>query len=232
MERYFKSSILTSTLLFCLGILLIFESEVTVITISYVIGSILVAAGTFALIRYVSVNKKGFDASELDLLYGIVTIILGILIITHPQAIASIIPIILGIAIVISSASKIQYAFNLKNNGNELWKTTMAIALISTICGIILLFNPFAGALLLMRIVGIFIVVYSILDIVSTYIIKKNVEEFKSIAREDFTEAEVVEVQEESTNSNEEEPKKEQKKKSSNSKKGRKSKKNKKEEGN
>lgn len=232
MERYFKSSILTSTLLFCLGILLIFESEVTVITISYVIGSILVAAGTFALIRYVSVNKKGFDASELDLLYGIVTIILGILIITHPQAIASIIPIILGIAIIISSASKIQYAFNLKNNENELWKTTMVIALISTICGIVLLFNPFAGALLLMRIVGIFIVVYSILDIVSTYIIKKNVEEFKSIAREDFTEAEVVDVQEESIDSNEEKVREEKKKKSSNSKRGRKSKKNKKEEGN
>ncbi len=228
MERYFKSSILTSTLLFCLGILLIFESEVTVITISYVIGSILVAAGTFALIRYVSVNKKGFDASELDLLYGIVTIILGILIITHPQAIASIIPIILGIAIIISSASKIQYAFNLKNNENDLWKTTMAIAIISTICGIVLLFNPFAGALLLMRIVGVFIVIYSILDIVSTYIIKKNVEEFKSIAREDFTEAEVVEINEESKD--EGEVKKEQKKKSSSNKK-RKRKKNK-EEGN
>lgn len=232
MERYLKSSILTSTLLFCLGILLIFESEVTVITISYVIGSILVAAGTFALIRYISVNKKGFDASELDLLYGIVTIILGILIITHPQAIASIIPIILGIAIIISSASKIQYAFNLKNNENELWKTTMVIAIISTICGIVLLFNPFAGALLLMRIVGIFIVIYSILDIVSTYIIKKNVEEFKSIAREDFTEAEVIEVHEENIDSDDVEIKKEKKKKNSNgsSKKSRKSKKNKKEE--
>lgn len=233
MERYFKSSILTSTLLFCLGILLIFESEVTVLTISYVVGSILVAAGTFGLIRYVSVNKKGFDASELDLLYGIVTIILGILIITHPQAIASIIPIILGIAIIISSASKIQYAFNLKNNDNELWKTTMAIAIISTICGIVLLFNPFAGVLLLMRIVGIFIVIYSILDIISTYIIKKNVEEFKSIAREDFTEAEVVEVQEESVDNDEEKVKEEKKKKSSSkNKKNTKSKKNKKEEGN
>lgn len=229
MERYFKSSILTSTLLFCLGILLIFESEVTVITISYVIGSILVAAGTFALIRYVSINKEGFDASELDLLYGIVTIILGILIITHPQAIASIIPIILGIAIIISSASKIQYAFNLKNNGNELWKTTMAIAVISTICGIVLLFNPFAGALLLMRIVGIFIVIYAILDIISTYIIKKNVEEFKSIAKKDFTEAEVVEVQEEDVE-NKEDVNNKKKKKSNNTKKGRKSKKNKKEE--
>lgn len=230
MERYFKSSILTSTLLFCLGILLIFESEVTVITISYVIGSILVAAGTFALIRYVSVNKKGFDASELDLLYGIVTIILGILIITHPQAIASIIPIILGIAIIISSASKIQYAFNLKNNENELWKMTMIIAVISTICGIVLLFNPFAGALLLMRIVGIFIVIYSILDIVSTYIIKKNVDEFKSIARENFTEAEVVEVQEEHADSEKREVNNKKKKKNTSSKKEGKTKKNKREE--
>lgn len=198
MERFFKSSILTSTLLLCLGILLIFESEVTIVTISYIIGSILVAAGTFALIRYVSTNKKGFDASELDLLYGIVTIILGILIITHPHAIAKIIPIILGIAIIISSASKIQYAFTLKNNSNELWKTTMVIAAISTICGVVLLFNPFAGAVLLMRIVGIFIFVYAILDFISTYIIKKNVDEFKSIvSKEVVIDAEVEEINEE-----------------------------------
>lgn len=198
MERFFKSSILTSTLLLCLGVLLIFESEVTIVTISYIIGSILVAAGTFALIRYVSTNKKGFDASELDLLYGIVTIILGILIITHPQAIAKIIPIILGIAIIISSASKIQYAFTLKNSSNDLWKTTMVIAVISTICGIILLFNPFAGAVLLMRIVGIFIFVYAVLDFISTYIIKKNVDEFRSIvSKEVVMDAEVEEINEE-----------------------------------
>ena len=224
MKNFFKSSIFTSILLLFLGLLLIFESEVTITMISYVVGAVLVAAGTFALVRYVSVNKEGLDPSELDILYGIVTIVLGILVITNPHVIASIIPIILGIAIIISSANKLQYAFNLKNKDNDLWKSTMVIAVISTICGIVLLFNPFAGAVLLMRIVGIFITIYSVLDMISTYIIKKSVDEFQTIIEGQTMEAEVVEKEKDSNDSEN------MKKKTNSSNKKSKTKKNKKED--
>ena len=59
MERFFKSSILTSTLLLCLGVLLIFESEVTIVTISYIIGSIL--GGVFQISAYTLVKIVMFD---------------------------------------------------------------------------------------------------------------------------------------------------------------------------
>lgn len=213
MKNFFKSSIFTSIVLFVLGLLLIFESEATITTISYIIGAILMAAGTFAFVRYIRNNKIGFETSELDVLYGIVTIVLGIIVVTNPHAIASIIPIVLGIAIIISSAIKIQYAFDLKNCDNDMWKTTMVIAIISTICGIVLLFNPFAGAVLIMRIVGIFILIYSVLDIISTLIIKKNVDEFKTIV-----EAEIIEETEDAT-SNDEIDEKESSKKTSKNKK-------------
>ena len=198
MKNNLKSSVLTSLLLVVLGILLVFESELTIKTISYVIGAVLVAAGTFALIRYINNNKKGFETSELDILYGIVTIVLGILVITNPHAIASIIPIVLGIAIIISSAVKIQYACDLKNSENDLWKTTMVIAVVGTICGIVLLFNPFEGAVMIMKIVGIFILIYAILDLISTYIIKKNVDAFKNTMKQEVIvpEAEVVDSNE------------------------------------
>lgn len=133
----------------------------------------------------------------LDVLYGIVTIILGGLIIKNPGAIGSLLPIVLGIAIIVSSANKIQYAFSLKNGDNDLWKTTMVISVVGTICGVVLLFNPFAGAVLIMRIVGIFIIIYAILDAVSTFIIKKNVEEFRNvISSAKVEEADIVEEKE------------------------------------
>lgn len=198
MKNNLKSSILTSILLVVLGILLVFESELTIKTISYVIGAVLVGAGAFAFVRYLNNNKKGFETSELDILYGIVTIVLGIFVISKPHAIASIIPIVLGIAIIISSAVKIQYAFDLKNSENDLWKTTMVIAVVGTICGIVLLFNPFEGAVMIMRIVGIFILIYAILDLISTYIIKKNTDAFKNTIEEEVIvpEAEVIDSNE------------------------------------
>ena len=197
MNTVWKSSIGTSILLMVLGILLIFQSEATITAISYIIGAILVAAGVLALIRFIKNSKDAMTTLNLDILYGIVTIILGILVITNPHAIASILPIILGIAIIISSASKLQYAFLLKNDQNELWKTTMVISIISTICGVVLLFNPFAGAVLIMKIVGIFILVYSILDLASTLIIRKNVKEFQNVMTSTNTyEAEIIEEEE------------------------------------
>ena len=199
MKNLLKSSIVTSILLLVLGILLVFESEATIFTISYIVGAILICAGAFALIRFFTKSKNATSIMGLDVLYGIVTIILGCLIIKNPGAIGSLLPIVLGIAIIVSSANKIQYAFNLKNSDNDLWKTTMIISVIGTICGVVLLFNPFAGAVLLMRIVGIFIIVYAILDAVSTFIIKKNVEEFKNVIESQSAkvkEADIVEEKE------------------------------------
>lgn len=194
MKVIFKSSIGTSIILMILGFLLIFQSEATIATISYIAGAILIAAGVLALIRFVKNSKEATSTLSLDILYGVVTVILGVIVIMNPHAIASILPIVLGIAIIINSASKLQYAFVLKNDNNNLWKATMTIAIISTICGVVLLFNPFAGAVLIMKIVGIFILVYSVLDIVSTTIIKKNVDEFKSVIdSSNIGEAEIVE---------------------------------------
>lgn len=196
MQSFFKSSMVSSSLLAALGILLIFESEMTISTISYIVGAVLVVAGTFAFFRYLRTNQKGLEMSELDILYGIVTIIVGILVVKNPNVIADIIPLILGIAIIISSASKLQYAFDLKQEQNDMWKTTMAIACISALFGIALIYNPFAGTIIIMRIVGAFILVYAILDIASTMIIKKNVSEFNTSIQknenDNIVEAEII----------------------------------------
>ena len=106
MKKFMKSSMITSTILIILGILLIFQSETTVMAISYIIGGILIAAGALALVRYVR-NVQGVEIrNELDIIYGIVTIAFGIIIIKNYLAIASVIPIVIGIAIIINSAVK------------------------------------------------------------------------------------------------------------------------------
>lgn len=192
MKKYLKSSIVTSTILIILGILLVFQSKTTIMMISYVIGGVLVAIGALALIRYVKNGDSPILRNELDIVYGIVTIIFGIIIIKNYQAIASIIPAVIGIAIIINSASKLNYAFQLKTDENNMWKTTMIISIISTIFGVILLFNPFEAALGIMKVIGIFIIVYAILDLISTMAIKSSVSKIYKAVEETITDAEVV----------------------------------------
>lgn len=193
MKDFLKSSIATSIFLVILGILLVFQSEMTIMAISYVIGGILVAIGALALIRYIKKAADKESTSELDIIYGIVTIIFGVIIIQNYQALASIIPIVLGVTIIVSSVGKLNYAFQLKADDNQLWKTTMIISIISTICGVVLLFNPFSAAIGIMKIIGIFIIVYAILDLVSTIAIKSSVTKIYDAVEETIVDAEIIE---------------------------------------
>ena len=190
MKKFFRSSLITAILLIALGILLICQSEATIITISYVLGGVIIALGVLAAIKFFQNIKQ--HKGELDLVYGIISVVLGIIIIKNPEAIASIIPMVLGVCIIISSSSKLQYAFELKANNNNLWKTTMVISIISTVCGLVLLFNPFKAIAYFTKVVGIFIIIYAILDLVSTYTIRRNVKLFQKSIEEGITEAIVV----------------------------------------
>ena len=218
MKKFFRSSLISSITLLIIGILLILQSEITIITISYIIGTLLIALGAIAIIKFIK-NINNIAREDLDIVYGTVTIILGVIVIYNPEAIASIIPIIIGIGIVISSATKLQYAIELKDNLNGQWKTTLIFSIVSAICGVVLICNPFKGAVIIMQIIGGVIVAYSILDIISTITIKKNVSAIHQAIDGTINEAEVVNeenveanVENEETPSNEDKSKKKKKK--------------------
>lgn len=173
-KKGFTSSIITSIILAVLGILLIVATEATIISISYIIGGVLILLGFFGLVDYIRKIDTELKTG-VDLVYGVVTVILGVLIVMNPKAIASIINYVLGIIIVISSAVKLNYAIQLKGNNNSLWKSTIIFSLITTICGLILIFKPFTGAIVATKIIGAIVLIYAILNIISTFTIRKEV---------------------------------------------------------
>ncbi len=192
MSKLFKTSIFSSIALVILGLLLFFQAETTIISISYIIGAILIAIGVLSGIRFVG-GLNDNNQNELDIIYGIVCVVLGILIITNPTAIASAIPIVVGVIIVLNSVVKLHYSLELKESKNELWKSTMIMSVIMTVCGIILIFNPFAGAVFITKLIGALIVIYAVLDIASTIVIKKTVTKIHNAIEEKIVDAEVVE---------------------------------------
>jgi uncharacterized membrane protein HdeD (DUF308 family) len=189
---FIKASIISSLLLIALGILLIVRSEATIMTISYVIGAILIAIGVLAEIEFLKESKNDLTKTDMAVIYGIVCIILGIVVINNPEAIASIIPLVIGVIIIVNSAVKLQYSFELKKEKNDLWLSTLILSIVMLVCGVVLIFNPFAGAVLLTKIVGVFILVYAILDLVSTFFIRNTLKKFQEAVK-DVTEAKVIE---------------------------------------
>ena len=176
MSKFIKSTLVGSIGLAILGILLFFQSELTIVSISYIIGSILIAIGAIALLKYIK-NMSNPINNELDIVYGIVTIVLGIVVISNPKGVASIIPFILGILMIISSATKLEYGLSLRKTGNNIWKSTSIISIITLICGVMLVINPFKGAEFITKVVGILLFIYAILDIISTIRISKTIKD-------------------------------------------------------
>lgn len=166
-------SLISSGVILVLGLLLFFKSSVTLMGISYIFGGLIIAIGVLAIVRFISNNHSDIS-NQLNIIYGIICIISGIFFIEKPEIIGSIIPVVMGIGIIISSSLKIQQSFNLKSLNSSYFFWSFVTALLSLICGVVLLFNPFKGAVIITKVIGIFLVMYAILDICNTIVLKKS----------------------------------------------------------
>ena len=166
-------SLISSGVILVLGLLLFFKSSVTLTGISYIFGGLIIAIGVLAIVRFISNNHSDIS-NQLNIIYGIICIISGIFFIEKPEIIGSIIPVVMGIGIIISSSLKIQQSFNLKSLNSSYFFWSFVTALLSLICGVVLLFNPFKGAVIITKVIGIFLVMYAILDICNTVVLKKS----------------------------------------------------------
>lgn len=166
-------SLISSAVILVLGLLLFFKSSVTLMGISYIFGGLIIAIGVLAIIRFIS-NDHSDISNQLNIIYGIICIISGIFFIEKPEIIGSIIPVVMGIGIIISSSLKIQQSFNLKSLNSSYFFWSFVTALLSLICGVVLLFNPFKGAVIITKVIGIFLAIYAVLDICNTIVLKKS----------------------------------------------------------
>ena len=172
-----KSSIFTSGILILLGLLLFIKSDDTIVAISYLVGGAIIILGILAFINFFKKKNSDF-VSSFDIIYGMITVVFGIFILSNPKMVATIIPFIIGGWVLIKSSFKIAYAIELKNVENVIWKNVLVTSIISALVGVIMIFNPFKTSVVVFKIIGAAIIVYAILDIISTIQLKKNVDEF------------------------------------------------------
>ena len=71
---------------------------------------------------------------------------------------------------------------------------TNIISLIILVCGLLLVFNPFGGAVMLTKLIGIFIIVYSILDLLECYTLNKTVKKVVKKVDKNNKEQKVIEA--------------------------------------
>ena len=182
-KRTFNASLVMSFIFVIVGLFLFIKPDTTISLISYVIGGILLIIGLSHIYRYFSSNDK-LSVFGFSLSYGVLLIIAGLFLIIDTKLFSKIINIVLGIWIITSSVTKFQYSFALKRVKNKDWLPTMIVSLIMFIWGFTLLINPFSAALAITQIIGIYLIIYSILDIVHNFMVRRNFSDISEIFKE------------------------------------------------
>lgn len=173
-RKNFTATIISSCVTIFLGILLFFQAENTLKTISYIIGIFLLVIGISIIIKTVldKIERIYFNTS---FIIGIFCSIIGFVLLINPTLLTSILPFCIGVWMIISGAIKFQTSLALKEENGKLWVKVLAFAIIVFILGLLLIINPFGGAILATKIIGICLVIYSVADIVATIFLKKEV---------------------------------------------------------
>lgn len=169
MNKIFNVSIVTSVIILVLGIFLFIQPDTIIRMISVVLGGIILIPGITSLINYIKTKQQS------SLIMAVVTIIIALILIVNTELVASILPFILGIYFVVNGINRLQYALVLKKSNASNYVTSLVFSILIILCGILFIINPFGGALVITKVMGIFMIIYAVLDLTNSIILKKEI---------------------------------------------------------
>ncbi|MBQ6687298.1 MAG: DUF308 domain-containing protein [Bacilli bacterium] len=175
---YMNTNIILALIMIILGLILYAVPSAAIKTVSWLIGIFFCVQGITAVISYI--KKDRISLLTFNLIYGIISFLIGVFVISNPFALANIITIGLGIWLIVSGGLKINYGIRLKNIKEASWTITLVVGIISILFGLMVIINPFAK-LFLVEVVGVFLLVYGIIDLTNIILLKKRAKDFIKI---------------------------------------------------
>lgn len=148
-----------------IGFVLLVKPEIGLDMICKIIGVFLIAHGILRLAGYFS--KDIFQlAFEFDLGLGIISAILGILLIFKSATFIGVIAPCIGIFMIADAALRIQTSISAKRFGITNWWVILIIAIIVAVVGVMLLFVPLKTVAVITRLVGLCLCFDGIMNLV------------------------------------------------------------------
>lgn len=176
MEKFLKkagwTSILTSLVLAVIGIVMIYNPQTTMQFISTILGIFFIVMGIIKLINYF-VTKGNSSLFTNDIAWGIISIIIGLVVIVYSSTIENIFRIMIGIWIIYSGFTRLNLSFKLRSVSQKVWTFVLILSVLMIIGGLYVTFYP--GALIVT--LGVIILIYSIMDIIEGFIFMRNIKE-------------------------------------------------------
>lgn len=177
-KRMIWYSIGTALITIITGIVLLLVPELSGKVLGIIAGIIFLIEGINSIYKYF--HREGAKLYNLNLVFGVIYAVLGVVIILVPSSVVEFITICLGIYMIVNGASKVNYALWLKRGNEDSWLITLATGILVAIVGVLVIFNPFAS-LTLTKLAGAFLIITGILDFMDTILFKNRSKEIMEI---------------------------------------------------
>lgn len=159
MLRYVKSGMMLLSIAYIvIGMMLLIMPQTSLLWICYAFGAVVLLTGIVCLIQYARIRGTGF-AAPFMLVGGVITAGLGIFTLAKPQVVASFLPIVFGIFIVVDGLSRIGSAIDLAKRKGQKWWVLLLLSIVSVALGILLVLHPFGAAVSVVMVCGILLIV-------------------------------------------------------------------------
>lgn len=177
LKEWKLQSALYAVLYVILGAILLLFPETTATTLCYALGIAAVVVGVSGVFVYLF-RDAARNAYRNDFVFGLVAILLGVFIFCKVELIISLIPFILGIAVIVSGFIKLQDCIDVRRMGYGNGLILFLLALVNLVLGIVLVLNPFHTAILLFRIMGAGLIFSGISDLVTSAYMSRKIKDY------------------------------------------------------
>ena len=187
MKDAFKNkinSIIYSSIITCIfGLILVLFPKISIDTIGLIASTYIILYGLVLI--YLDIKTSSYLIPFDCLLPGILSVILGILLLTMPSLLPIIFTIIIGIWIILSSINIIKISLIIKGE-NTPWITLLLLGILDMIAGLMIIFNPFAASISITVFTGLVIISHSIVNIINIFVIKKDFDNLEKTITKEF----------------------------------------------
>ncbi|QUO31345.1 DUF308 domain-containing protein [Faecalicatena sp. Marseille-Q4148] len=170
---------IVSFMLLLYGIFLMIYPKIGIQWIYKIGGILFISIGIAKVIGYFSKDLLQL-AFQHDLAMGIVSIVIGILMLMWTKDMIRILTICLGLFMLMEALLKIQTAIDARQIGMKSWWLILIIGLITAVIGGLLAAAPLRGTRLIIRVIGLTILAYGVMNL---YVVQNTVNTF----RRDYT---------------------------------------------
>ena len=146
------------------GIILLFFPQIALDVMCKIIGLFLVIYGIVKLSSYFS--KDLFElAFQFDFGLGIVSLILGVIVLFRTGHIIDILSVIVEIFVIVDAGLRIQTAFEAKKFGLSKWWLMLVMSLAVAVLGILLIVLPYQTTGIVVRLIGLNLILDGVMNL-------------------------------------------------------------------